>query len=111
MHLIDASTAHKPAITSTWFIALLKFFFHKLTGGKLASSGSADHNVAPSGDDDTKQNGSADEPENDDTSSNAGSDAPGSGYSTPKNGDEARVKIAPTSKAGGMRRKNVKKRS
>lgn len=111
MHLIDASTAHKPAISSTWFIALLKVVFHKLTAGKFAASSSVDPGVEPLGDDDQKGNGSAAELENDDTSSNTGSDAPGSGYSTPKNGDEARVKIAPTSKAGGMRRKNVRKRS
>lgn len=101
MHLIDASTAVKPAVANTWFVALLRSLFNKVTGNKFADK------AAPAA---TEENGSAPDVETD-ASSTTGSEAPGSGYSTPKNGEE-KVRIGgPTSKAGGMRRKNVRKRA
>ncbi|PPR07048.1 hypothetical protein CVT26_005249 [Gymnopilus dilepis] len=103
MHLIDASTAVKPTITNTWFISLLRSLFHKVTGKKPAVSPDSHHADEP-------QNGSG--PDFDDDSSSISSEATGSGYSTPsRRGDsDAKVRIAPTVKAGGKRRKNVRKR-
>ncbi|KAH9482729.1 putative J domain-containing protein C2E1P5.03 [Psilocybe cubensis] len=102
MHLIDASTAVKPSIANTWFIVLLRSLLNKLTGGRLLDKATAV--PAPVG-----ENGSAPDIDTD-ASSTTGSEAP-SGYSTPKNGEE-KVRIGgPTSKAGGMRRKNVRKRA
>ncbi|PPQ94014.1 hypothetical protein CVT25_009862, partial [Psilocybe cyanescens] len=102
MHLIDASTAVKPTASNTWFLALLKSLFSKVTGGKFAA------NATPASTEAKKENGTAPDIDTD-ASSTTGSEAPGSGYSTPKNGEE-KVHIGPTSKAGGMRRKNVRKR-
>jgi len=119
MHLIDASTAVRPAIGNTWFLLLVKSAVTRVTGVKFGASSSP----APSGDtapggaaaaaagssQNQNQNGSAPDVDSD-ASSTTGSEAPGSGYSTPKHGDEAKVRVAPTVKAGGMRRKNVRRR-
>jgi len=103
MHLIDASTAIRPSITNTWFISLIRSIFHKVTGKKYDTS-------SDSYDAKSSQNGTAPDIDVDDASS-VSSEATGSGYSTPsKRGDEAKVRVAPTVKAGGMRRKNVRKR-
>ncbi|KDR83660.1 hypothetical protein GALMADRAFT_235985 [Galerina marginata CBS 339.88] len=112
MHLIDSSTALRPAIGNTWFLTLLKSLFTKATGIKLGATASpASSNAAASGNAAQSQNKNGSAPDIDsDASSTTGSEAPGSGYSTPKHGDEAKVKVAPTVKAGGTRRKNVKRR-
>ncbi|EAU84840.1 hypothetical protein CC1G_00359 [Coprinopsis cinerea okayama7 len=95
--LINADTATAPGITRTWFISLVKALIFKVIG-KSSDSDSA-----------TEQELAADE-DNDDVSSATGSDAPGSnsGTSTP-NGSLKGGHLAAT-KAGGKRRKAVKKR-
>lgn len=100
MHPIDASTAVKPSFANTWFISLVKAISGKITG---KSSGSP---VAI----DEKDSESAPDVDSDDASSLAGSETTRSGRSTPsRQGDGARV-LGPTSKAGGMRRKNVRRK-
>ncbi|KAJ7498828.1 DnaJ domain-containing protein [Mycena latifolia] len=77
MHLLDASTANRPAFTNTWFIALVKSLYYKavsrLTG-------------AP------KEPGSDPEDEGNESSTTA-SEAPGSGTVTPKEGGGKRKRV------------------
>ncbi|KAF8974481.1 DnaJ domain-containing protein [Flammula alnicola] len=110
MHLIDSSTAIKPTISNTWFLALLKSSFRRLTG---KTSGDEPLPETPSAASAPKtQNDSAPDVDSDDNSSTTGSEAPGSGTSTPRRGEEAKgaARLGPTSKAGGMRRKNVRRK-
>jgi len=98
LHLVDASSATMPAITNTWFISLVKFVLWKAFG--IKSSSEKDHRQREDSD----------------------SEEYNSGTSTPKSGDEADgvstnvssrtgggAKKLPTGKAGGMRRKNVRR--
>ncbi|KAF9534238.1 hypothetical protein CPB83DRAFT_843909 [Crepidotus variabilis] len=100
-HLIDASTAIKPAFLNTWFFALVKASFHKATGSKFVA-GNSDSKK------DDEVNGDLPEVDSEGDASSDG--ASKSGYSTPKDGENGNVKRVATSKAGGARRKNVKRR-
>ncbi|KAJ7179053.1 DnaJ domain-containing protein [Mycena filopes] len=86
MHLLDASTATRPAFSNTWFIALVKSYYHK-----------AVDRVSPS-----KERGSPEPEDDDDESSTTASEAPGSGTATPKEGRAAA--------SGGKRKKATRKR-
>ena len=96
LHLVDASSATRPAITNTWFISIVKFVLWKAFGFKSSSEK-----------DDLQREDSDSEEHH-------------SGTSTPKSGDETDgattnvqsrgAKKLPTGKAGGMRRKNVRRR-
>ena len=104
-HLIDASTATRPSIGNTWFLALVKSLVQKLSGNKSTST---DTTSSPGAQD---QKG-VDPPDvdSDDASSTTGSDAPGSDASTSRRGEgkekaSATARMGPTVKAGGMRRK------
>ncbi|KAF8913978.1 hypothetical protein CPB84DRAFT_1669307 [Gymnopilus junonius] len=103
MHLLDASTAVKPSIANTWFISLIQSILYKVTGKPLDT---------PSDSFDAKSAQNKKAPDNDvDDASSISSEATGSGTSTSsKRGDESKVRVGPTVKAGGMRRKNVRKR-
>jgi len=103
MHLIDESTAIRPAIGSTWFISLIRSFANRFTGSKLphtekslAQNGGA--TTATTTNEDVKL----------DVDSDDGTSSHDSEPSTLKKG-ERKAKI-PTVKAGGMRRKNLRKR-
>ncbi|KAF8165267.1 DnaJ domain-containing protein [Crassisporium funariophilum] len=103
MHLIDSSTAILPTISNTWFIALCKSLFHRLTGQK------GTHGAPPTPSTAAQPNGGAGPDVDSDDASTTGSEAAGgSGKSTPRNGEDA--KRGPAVKAGGMRRKAVRKR-
>jgi len=98
MHLIDESTAIRPSINSTWFIVLVLSLVSRFTGPRLPKAekeGSSAQNGGTTYDD-VKPNVDTD----------SSSDAADSEVS--KKG-ESRVKM-PTVKAGGMRRKNLRKR-
>jgi DnaJ family protein C protein 1 len=104
MHLIDESTAIRSAINSTWFIALILSLVNRFTGPRLPHAekeeSSAQNGGTMTTNDDVKPNVDSD----DGTSSDAlDSEAPTSKKR------ESRVKM-PTVKAGGMRRKNLRKR-
>jgi hypothetical protein len=104
MHLIDESTAIRPAINSTWFIALVLSLVNRFAGSRLPRAEKEEY---------SSQNGGTtatniDVKPNVDSDEGSSSDAPGSEVSTSKKG-ESRVKM-PTVKAGGMRRKNLRKR-
>ncbi|KAF8205056.1 hypothetical protein BJ912DRAFT_940119 [Pholiota molesta] len=90
LHPIDSSTAIKPTLGNTWFLAL-----RPVPETPSISTG-------------TTGNGTADT-DSDGDSSMTGSDAPGSGTSTSQRG-EASGRLGPTSKAGGMRRKNLRRK-
>lgn len=87
--LLDSSAAFQPAVTKTWFLSLLAGLAAKATG------------KAPKVEDIKKDDN---EISDDEASS---SDAPGSGTSTPGGG---KVTYAATTKAGGKRRKVVKRK-
>ena len=89
---LNADTAPRPALSKTWFISLLAGLASKATG----KSPKADATV----------NDGA-EASDDDASSATGSDAPGSGTNTPGG---SKTTYAATTKAGGKRRKVVKRR-
>lgn len=95
LHPLDKDSATPAAIGRTWFISLLKSSFVKVT-----TRSSPSEVEAPIGD-------------NGDDSSETASDGPGSGTVTP-NGDGAPTVLkggkAATVKAGGKRRKAVRKR-
>ena len=102
IHLIDESTAIRPAINSTWFIALILSLVNRFTGPRLPHAKKEEPSV---------QNGRTtnnDVKPNVDSDDGTSSDAPDSEASTSKKG-ESKVKM-PTVKAGGMRRKNLRKR-
>ncbi|KAF4619891.1 hypothetical protein D9613_005300 [Agrocybe pediades] len=104
MHLLNTSTAIKPTIGNTWFLNLTKSLIAKVSGGKVGGNNAVEQAY------DEKH--AAPDVDSDDGSSTTGSEAPaGSGRSTPRNGDDTKpVKLGPTTKAGGMRRKNNKRR-
>jgi hypothetical protein len=103
MHLIDTSTARRPTIGNTWFLALIQSVFAKFASNKPTHTTGSVSEPGAQG-----QNGKdAPAVDNDDTSSTAGSDGSGT---RDRHGDEKEKKSAgasmgPTVKAGGMRRK------
>ena len=102
MHLIDESTAIRPAINSTWFVSVILSLMNRFTGPRLPREEKEESSA---------QNGGTtnyDVKPNVDSDDGTSSDAPDSEASTSKKG-ESRVKM-PTVKAGGMRRKNLRKR-
>jgi DnaJ family protein C protein 1 len=105
MHLIDESTANRPAINSTWFIALILSLVHRFAGSRLPRAEKEEYSAQNSGMTTTTN---IDVKPNVDSDDGISSDAPDSEVSTFKKG-ESKVKM-PTVKAGGMRRKNLRKR-
>ncbi|TFK23248.1 DnaJ-domain-containing protein [Coprinopsis marcescibilis] len=91
--LIDASTASPPAISRTWFVALVKAQISRVLGEKKMTE------TVPI----DEKSGGIDESDSEDST-----DTPASGTATP-NGT-VKAGHLPTSKAGGKRRKAVKKR-
>ncbi|TFK43440.1 DnaJ domain-containing protein [Crucibulum laeve] len=89
MHLIDSSTAVQPTIGNTWFCVLVKSLFRKALGSKSK---------------DTLENVDGTIEDSDDASSTTGSEATGTGT------DSSKAARVPTVKAGGKRRKAVKRR-
>ena len=100
MHLIDESTAIRPAINSTWFIALILSLVNRFAGPRLPRA-EKEHSTQIEGTTTTN----IDVKPNVDSDDGTSSDALDSEASTSK----SRVKM-PTVKAGGMRRKNLRKR-
>jgi len=101
MHLIDASTATVPALTNTWVFTLLKSLYSKLTRDDAPPSngGNANDDTQPAL---LKEKRPAPDNDSDDAASTTGSEAPG---------DEKKTRVlGPTVKAGGMRRKNVRRK-
>jgi len=87
MHLLDASTANRPDITNTWFLALMRSLYYRVLD-----------RVSPS------REHASPEPEDDgNESSTTASEAPGSGTVTPKEGRAA-------GPAGGKRKRATRKR-
>jgi DnaJ homolog subfamily C member 1 len=103
MHLVDESTAIRPAINSTWFIALIRSFGNRLAGPKLPHAEKGESSAQNGGATTTMTNDVKLDVDSDDDASSHDSEP-----STSKKG-ERRVNI-PTVKAGGMRRKNLRKR-
>lgn len=99
MHLIDESTAIRPALNSTWFIALILSLVNRFAGPRLPRAEKEEYSARNGG------TTSIDVKPNVDSDDGTSSDAPDSEV---KKG-ESRVKM-PTVKAGGMRRKNLRKR-
>ena len=109
-HLIDASTATRPSIGNTWFLALIKSLVQKFTSNKPTHT---THTISNTGAQSRKK-GVPPDVDSDDASSATGSDGPGSDASTSRRGEgkektSAATRLGPTVKAGGMRRK-VKRR-
>ena len=98
LHPVDSSTATQPSIDNTWFIALVKYLFIKLTYKQ---------------EEDTKPY-VVDESESDDTSSIGASGGTGSEANIiqENNGksDTLTTRNLPVEKSGGRRRKKVNKR-
>lgn len=84
MHLLDKSTAPRPAFTNTWFIALTRSLYQNVVD---RVTGASKERTSP-------------EPEGDDDDSTTASEAPGSGTVTPKEGKPS----------GGKRKRATKKR-
>ena len=105
MHLIDQSTAIRPALNSTWFIALILSLVNRFAGPRLPHAEDEEFSAQKHGG--TTTTNIAVKP-NVDSDDGTSSDARDSEASTSKKG-ESRVKM-PTVKAGGMRRKNLRKR-
>ncbi|KAG7096863.1 hypothetical protein E1B28_004271 [Marasmius oreades] len=91
MHPVDSSTAIAPAVSRTWFIALLRSSV-EILAGKLKKG----DNAVPAAVSESEYDEGYD--------SSAASDSPGSGTVTPNGTRQAAVK------AGGRRRKAVKRR-
>jgi len=99
LHPVDSSTAIQPSIDNTWFIALVKYLFIKLTSKK---------------EEDTKPY-VVDESESDDTSSIGTSGGTGSEANIPQENhgksDALTTRSLPVEKSGGgRRRRKVNKR-
>ncbi|KAF9008974.1 DnaJ domain-containing protein, partial [Cyathus striatus] len=94
LHLVDSSTAINPTIGNTWFIGFLQSLFKKVTskGKEPEPHGDTEPNV-DSGDD---------------ASSVTESEGPGSGAATPS--EKEKAARTPATRAGGKRRKAVRKR-
>ena len=91
MHLLDSSSAVRPAVSSTWFIAFIKSFYLKVFKSVKKDADTTDADA-----------------EDDDQSSLTDSDAARNGISISKeNGIGGR---APAVKAGGKRKRATKKR-
>lgn len=90
---LNSETAPRPALMKTWFISLVSGLVAKATGKSAKAT-------------DATTNGDA-EASDDEASSATGSDAPGSGTNTPGG---SKTTYAATTKAGGKRRKVVKRR-
>jgi len=102
IHLIDESTAIRPAIKSTWFIAVILSVVNRFAGPRQLHAEKEEYSAQNGGTTtnyDVKPNVDSD---------GTSSDAADSEASTSKK-VESRVKM-PTVKAGGMRRKNLRKR-
>jgi len=100
MHLIDESTATRPALDGTWFIALIRSLVNRFTGSKL-----------PHTEKFSAQNGGATTTTKDDVKPDVDSDDGTSSHdSEPSKLKKSERKVIPTVKAGGMRRKNLRKR-
>lgn len=96
MHPVDSSTAVPPSVYRTWFIVLVVSAYHSLldkTKGKSAEVQSDEKEF---------------EADDGYDSSTTGSEQPGSGTVTPREGTNGNRK--PTMKAGGKRRKALRKR-
>jgi len=97
LHPLDSSTAVKPTVADTWFLALARSLPQKVMS-LINGTGSADANA----------NGeSTEEDDGDDNSSTTTSEVTASGASTPR--DDGKVR-GPTVMAGGKRRKAIRKR-
>lgn len=105
LHLIDESTAIRPAINGTWFIALILSLVNRITGPRLPRTENEKFSAQNGETATTTNNDVKPNVESDDGTS---SDALDIEASTSKKG-ESRMKM-PTVKAGGMRRKNLRKR-
>lgn len=105
MHPIDESTAIRPAINSTWFIALILSLMNRFAGPRLLRAEKEEYSAQKHG---GTSSTNIDVKPNVDSDEGTSSDALDSEASTSKKG-ESRVKM-PTVKAGGMRRKNLRKR-
>jgi len=105
-HLIDESMASRPAIKSTWFITLILSLVNRIAGPRLPPAEKKEYSAHNGGATATATNN--DVKPNVDNDGGISSDSPDSEASTLKKG-ESRVKV-PTVKAGGMRRKNLRKR-
>ncbi|KAF5321903.1 hypothetical protein D9619_000778 [Psilocybe cf. subviscida] len=92
MHPLDASTAAQPSLKSTWAISTVLGLVEKVTGKKVDTAEVAE----------TAAKGF--EVVSDDEDSTTGSEAAGSVKSAGSG------RTGPTSKAGGMRRKNIKRK-
>lgn len=100
MHLIDESMAIRPAINNTWFIALIRSVVNRF-GGPKPPRAEKEKSLAQNGETTTNNDVKPDVNSDDDTSSHDSEPSSKKG--------ESKVKI-PTVKAGGMRRKNLRKR-
>ena len=107
MHLIDESTAIRPAIKSTWFIGFILSLVNRFTSPRLNHAEKEESSAQKNERTTTTTTNDVVKP-NVDSDDGTSSDAPDSEASTSKRG-ESRVKM-PTVKAGGMRRKNLRKR-
>ncbi|KXN89664.1 hypothetical protein AN958_05531 [Leucoagaricus sp. SymC.cos] len=105
LHPVNSSTATCPSITNTWFIALVRHLFAKVTGKKEKSEETLDQPYEV----DTPDN-----EDSDDTSSIATSGSTKSGTITPQidndKGSSLGSRGLPVEKAGGKRRKVTKRR-
>lgn len=99
MHLIDASTAIRPELRNTWFVSVIRSLVKRFTGPKLRHSEKAS-SAQNGGTTTTNDVG----PDVDSDSSITSSDAHDS-----ETMGGSKVKM-PTVKAGGMRRKTLRKR-
>jgi DnaJ homolog subfamily C member 1 len=99
MHLIDASTAIRPELRNTWFVSVIRSLVKRFTGPKLPRSEKA--SSAQNGGTTTTINDVG--PDVDSDSSITSSDA----HSETMGGSKVKM---PTVKAGGMRRKTLRKR-
>jgi len=100
MHLIDESTATRPALDSTWFVSLIRSLVNRFTGSKL-----------PHTEISSAQNGGATTTTNGDVKPDVDSDDGTSSHdSEPSTLKKSERKLISTVKAGGMRRKNLRKR-
>jgi len=104
-HLIDASTAVRPAISNTWFLARIQSLVSRFTGPKQPHA--KKESSVQNGGTTTNNDVGPDVDSDDGISSIAGSDTHDSeALSSKKGGSKMNL---PTVKAGGMRRKNLRK--
>jgi len=100
MHLIDESTATRPALDGTWFIALIRSLVNRFSFKKTANTEKS-----------SAQNGGARTTTDDDVKPDVDSDDGTSSHdSEPSTLKKSERKVILTVKAGGMRRKKLRKR-